>query len=374
MLGHHLSDVRTSLARRRGLAFVAIAIACGVLLGPRDARAEQANDYCRKVSAQAQSDASLLMAPSVSAQLIRYPANNVADVTGLQVGKGIQPRASVTYGVVDMYRGLGVLDVASTDCRRQEVAAQLQEVVIARADIGRLPALESELTFLEAKRPALASVIRESEERLAARTTTFVEVHELKKSVLEVDRKSFTASRDAAVLRRRGFRMPARSLPEMLNAYDERALSYEEAISHVRKVQAWKLDVSGGIATTPVVDYFAVASLSYNFGGLFQGPAEHREIDAREHEIKNARYELRHQIETILDELKVEVEQGKKELRAYDDELLRIEHERASLDSLDAPNKTSVLAGLAIEAVSLGADRAYLDAYLNALSTFGGRP
>jgi hypothetical protein len=337
-----------------------------------EARADDTTDYCNKVTAQARSEAVLLMAPSASAQLIRYPANNVADVTGLQVGKGIQPRASVSYGVVDMVRGMGVMDVAAADCKRQQVGATLQELVVQRADIGRLPALESQIKFIDEQRPAIAAILHESEERLAARTTTLVEVHELRKGALEIDRKALTAARDAAVLRRRGFKMPDRPLSELVNQYDERALAYDERVGHVRKVQAWKLDLSGGIATAPEVDWFAVASLSYNFGGLLQGSAEEHAQTSRQRELKNARYELRHQIETLADELRVEQQEGKTELAALDRELAQVERERATLDSLDAPNKSSVLATLTMEAISLGADRAYLRAYLEALSKFGG--
>ena len=375
-------DVAAPAVRRRrtrgGIATVsaiaaAIAFALSATFLAPVARADDTNDYCRKVTAQAQSDAALLMAPSVSAQVIRYPASNVADVTGLQVGKGIQPRAALAYGLVDAYRGLGVLDVASADCKRQVVAAELQEIIVARADVGRLPALDSELAFLQENRGAVTALVQEAEQRRAVQASTLTELSELRKSALEIDRKIFETARDAAVLRRRGFRMPKRSLAEMLNDYDERALAYEQSLSHVRKVQAWKLDLSGGIATSPEVDYFAVANLTYNFGGLFQGPAEHREVTARQHELKSARYELRYQIETMLDELRLDLEHSRAELQSFDDELARIAKERTSLDALDAPNKAGVLAALTLEGISLGADRAYLGAYTDALAKFGGR-
>ena len=83
---------------------------------------------------------------------------------------------------------MGVLDVARTDCRRQDVAVTLQEVLAQRADIGRLPALEKKLELLRSKKPEVDALVRNAEERFDAHASTLMEVHELRKKAAEITR------------------------------------------------------------------------------------------------------------------------------------------------------------------------------------------
>ncbi|CAN5774734.1 hypothetical protein BH11MYX4_BH11MYX4_29420 [soil metagenome] len=355
----------------RGLA---ILTAVGCLATAADASADEAStDYCRKVTATAQADAALLFAPTLSAQVIRFPQGGIADKTGLQTGSGVQPRASITVGLVDMVRGAGVLDVARADCRRQERAVTLEEVLAQRADIGKLPALEKKLELFRARRPEVQALVRNAEERFAAHTATLLEVHELRRQAADLDRKAWETERDIELLTRRGFVPPAQPIAKLLEEYEARALEHEGAITHVRKIQPWQLNVTAGMTVQPTVDAFGVVELSYNVGGLFRNPAENRALEARKQEIHRARYEVRHQVETLLEELRIEARRSQEQLASFDEELARIARERASLDGLDAPNKSQVLAALTLEAIALEAERAYLAALSERQTSFGGK-
>lgn len=354
-------------------SLLALAVAGFVAMSATEARAdEQSSDYCRKVTATAEADASLLFAPTLSAEVIRFPASGVADKNGLQQGNGVQPRASMTIGLVDMYRGIGVLDVARNDCRRQDVAVVLQEVLAQRADVGRLPALERKLELLRSRKPEVDALVRAAEERFDARASTLLEVHELRRKAAEIARATSDTERDIEILRRRGFAPPAQPIAELLKAYEERAISYEASVSHVRKLQPWQLNVTGGITTQPTTDYFGVIQLSYNVGGLFRNPAENRALEARTQEVRRARYEVRQQVEALVEELRIEARRSQAQVAAFDVELARIARERASLDGLDAPNKAQVLAALALEAIELEAERTYLVTLADRQQSFGG--
>jgi hypothetical protein len=115
-----------------------------------------------------------------------------------------------------------------------------------------------------------------------------------------------------------------------------------------------------------------VIELSYNFGGIVRNGAESRAVDAREHEIKNARYELHAQVTLFLEEIRASVTQMRREITIMDGHLARLASERASLASVDAPNKDQVVSALELESIALEADRTYLAVLVEQRSALGG--
>lgn len=357
------------IAARRPLSSLAVAVA---LAWSTSAHAEGPNDYCQKVTARAEGDAALLIAPTAHAQVIRFPNAGPVDTSGVQLGQGVQPRAALSIGLIDIYKGFGVLDVAQADCLRQQAIAPLEEVVLQRAEIGRLPALQRKLAFLKDQSSKVEQIVRNAEERFAAHTSTLTELQEVRLHALEFGRRLAETARDVAVLQSRNLETPQQPLAKALETYEQRSVDFENSVAHVRNLQPWKFQVTGGVTGTPAVDWFGVAELSYNVGGLFQGPAERRAVAARANELKNARYEMRHQVDTIARELKVSVEHSRSQARAIDAELARIERERAALDGTDAPNKHTVLAAMALETIDLEAEKTFLVALADKQSAFGG--
>lgn len=356
-------------AARRPLSALAVTL---VLAWSGSAKAEGPNDYCQKVTARAEGDAALLIAPTVHAQVIRFPNAGPVDTSGMQLGQGVQPRAAISIGLVDIYKGFGVLDVAQADCLRQQSIAPLEEVVLQRADIGRLPALKQKLAFLKEQSPKVEEIVRSAEERFAAHTSTLTELQEVRLHALEHGRRLSETARDVAVLESRDLKAPQQPLAKALETYEQRSVDFENSVAHVRNLQPWKFQVTGGVTGTPAVDWFGVAELSYNIGGLFQGSAERRAVAARASELKGARYEMRQQVDAITRELKVSIEHSRAQARIIDAELTRMDRERASLEGTDAPNKHSVLAAMALAKIDLEAEKTFLVALADKQSAFGG--
>jgi hypothetical protein len=336
------------------------------------ARAEGPSDYCQKVTARAESDAALLIAPTAHLQMIRFPNNGAADPSGFQLGHGLQPRAAVSVGFVDIYKGFGVLAAARAECGRQATAATLEELVALRADIGRLPALERKLSFLREQDGAVQELVRAAEQRYAAHTTTLPEVQELRIRALGFARRISDTELEIALLKGRGLPVPAEPLDDLLRTYEERSVEAEERVSHVRNLEPWKFGVIGGVAANPTVDAYGIAELSYNFGGLFSVGAERRAVDARAGELRNARYEMRHQVEAIVRELRASADQSRRQARAIEQELARMMLDRASLEGTDAPNKHTVVATMTLQMIDLEAEQRFLTALAAAQSSAGG--
>lgn len=363
-----LASRRSNAYVRRTVGFLAAALTFATA---GSAHAEPPTDYCQRVTARAEGDAALMFAPTVHAQLIRFPSAGFADASGLEIGRGFQPRAAMSIGVIDIYRGFGVLDVARADCRRQQSAWTLEQVVAQRAEIGRAAALEQKLAFLRQHAADVRELVRVSEERFAAQTTTLPEVQDIRLHALAFDRRIVDTEREIAVIASRGLAMPREAISEALDAHEKNAVKHEEKVAHVRNLQPWRMSVTAGVAATPAADAFGVAELSYNLGGLFQGSAERRAIEARANELKTARYEMRQQVEAMKRELRANATQNRLQIRAIEAELTRIASNLASLEGTEAPNKHSVVAAMTLQTIELEAEKVFLTTLADAQMAFG---
>jgi hypothetical protein len=361
------------LFRLLAAALAVTAVAHAAEARADETTAEPKTDYCQKVTARADADAALLFAPTATAQLIRYPQSAALDTLGLQVGRDVQPRGSLSIGLVDIYKGIGVQDVAAKDCLRQETAATLQEVVLQRDEPARKVALAKKLAFLQHSQSKVDAILGDAEARFKAGTATLLEVHELRRRALELASKAADTERLVRSLEVREMKAPQESLDEMLKKYEERTMTYEDRVEHVRNLQPWKFGLTGGMTAHPNVDYFGVAELSYNIGGLFQQGAESRATEARAREIKNARYEMRFQVETLRKELATQAAINRRQVGLIDAEIARMNAERASVESTDAPTKSQVVASLTLESIDLEAERLFLSTLADRQSAIGGR-
>ena len=330
-------------------------------------------DYCQKVTARASADSALLFAPTLTAQLIRYPQSAALDTLGVQIGRDVQPRASLSLGFVDIYKGFLVKDVAEKDCARQEVAVALQEIFLQRDDAARKMAVERKLAFTRSQEPKVEALLEEAKARFAAGTATLLEVRELRRKVLELTSKAFEMEKLLAALKAKQIDAPQEPLDELLRVYEERTMAYEESLEEVHNLAPWKFGITAGVTAHPNVDYFGAAEVSYNFGGLFAHSAQARATEARGREIKNARYELRRQIDMLRTELKSQVELTRKHVGLIDAELVRVNRERAAVEATDAPSKHTVVAALTLETIDLEAERLYLSTLADKQSAIGGR-
>ena len=366
--------LRSARTTARILAAVAASL---VTLGMSlPARAEGPTDYCQKTTARAEGDAALLFAPTLQGQLIRFPNRTPADASGFQIGTGVQPRVAMSISLVNIYQGIGVLDLAKKECKRQESTVSLEEVIAQRADLGRVPALERKVAFLRGQDAAVQEIVKGAEARFAAHTSTISEVQEIRLHALSFARHLSEAEGELAAVKARALPVPggqdrAEPLEQLLTRYEQRSIAFENSSAHLHNLDPWKLGVSGGVAATPTAEVYGVAELAYNLGGLFRPSAERRAVEARANELKNARYEMRQQIDLITRELRVNAEHSRREAKAIEAELLRMARDRASLDGTDAPNKHNVVAAMTLQMIDLEAEQTFLTVLAEKQAAFG---
>ena len=361
------SSRRAALALAVSVATATIAARASADDAPTPAADPAVAAYCEKVTARAESDASLLLAPTVVGQYIRYPSSGIADATGVHVGSGWQPRVSLSYGLLDAYKGVGILAVGRADCAAETRAAELRSLLEARADIGRPVALQRELDALKAGRPELDALAAKAEERVKREAGTLMDVLEIRRKTSEMDRRVAEVEGELAMLKAR--HVPAKAMTrvqmmELLRQLDETAATYDDKVAHVRNLDPWRVNVSGGAVSHPAADYFAAIELSYDIGGVVRNGAEARYRNARAEERKVAHSELHAQVEQMLREVDISQREARAELAVVDGQAARVTSLKQALATADAPNAQQLVANLTIESIEINAERNYLAALI----------
>ena len=280
-----------------GLLVTISLIAIGACAAPE--ASAQSDAYCRRVTAEAESQAFLLLSPRLSVQGLHVP--NVGGTSGMGIvqGQEWQVRGGLSLSVIDMVRGAYVLDAARSECARHEARDGLQRTLSLGDDFGKLAALRAQLDYLEAQGPALDALLEEAQRSRDEQLLTMAQLHALRLRAAAIQRRSLEAR--AQINRLQGDaedrQDTGRPIEAQLAAYEATSTSLAEQRSDIRRLNAWQLNVRGGVVPLDPFDWFGAVELSYNLGGIAQTFAEDAAVDARRDEIREADHEMRRQVE-----------------------------------------------------------------------------
>lgn len=352
---------------KRSRSLVCVCATSISMLAPASAYADD-SAYCRKVEARSAADAALLFSPAAQAQAIRFPKNGTTD-TGVTTGKDYQFRAAITWSPLDFYKGFQVIRTGDADCEQHVAMVTAAQVLELGADYGRMPALQKQREFLAQKAPVWEGIIAKSNQRVSEHVVSVLDATEVRGRAAELEKKQAQVEGDMARLRSKGiteYRGMLASLEQQLHAT---GMKYEERVSHVRSLDPWQVTISGGVVPTEKpLDYFALVGVQYNFGGFVRNAQETKYLNARDEELKKARYELVDQLRRFREQMKAATNQAKRELAIADRQLAQLGEVRASLATSEAPQAPHALAVVDLEMISVEADRVFLVALIGELS------
>lgn len=349
------------------IASLGAALACATACFATNASAEE-SAYCEKVRARASSDAALLFAPSVQAQGIKFPQDGRVD-TGVTVGAGYQFRAGLSISPLDVYKGVRVKRVGEADCGQHEVVLSAREVLAQASELGRLPALEKQTAFLEAKQPELDALVAKTEERLAAHVISITEAAEIRGRAAAVVRAREQHRGEADRLRIRNTEAFRGSISELVAKAEKETMHFEREVSHVRTLDAWDVRVTGGVVPQDKpVDFYGMVMVGFNFGSFSRNAAESRYLSARERELATARYELRSQLGQFRAQVKSATEQAKRELAIVDKQAAMLAADKQTIEQADPTSGHHALAVIALDSVLVESERVYLTNLINELA------
>ncbi len=349
-----------AVSRRGRRAAVLAALLCS-----RPASAET-SPYCTKVRERAVDDASLLMAPRLVLQGLRFPANGQLE-GGTVIGEGFQVRAGLTFSATDLYKGLGVLGLGDADCREHDARVELDGAIGEGDEEARRAALEAQIAFLEAHLDEVHGWIDRAAARFSDRVITLVELQEVRTRAGALERKLVEArgqGREIEAKRAAGDRASA---DELASRYADAAEDLEVAERRVRASDPWQLEMTAGIIPFPRADWYGIVQLGFNLGGITRhGHASHY-AKARREELARAPYEAAARLRQSRAVVAAGLEQARLELALIEREHEDLRQARHVLDGSEAPNIVHQRERLALEQVALEAEQVFYRTYVDKL-------
>lgn len=352
---------------------VVVGVSSSVLsLGATRVRADD-SAYCRRVGAQAESEAALSLWPRLSLQGLRYPSGFD---NGPMTNEGFQVRVGMSYSLLDAYRATRLTAASEVDCQAHAALEELQSAYEGSVDAPQRSAYQAQAQFLALQRAEVDAVIERARNRLSERIITIMEFNELLTLTDQLERKAVQAQGQVARLDR-GMRPSApgptpaarpalKVLRDVLRLENE----HEAALSSLRMLDAWALRVNGGVIPLAdrSVDWFGWVELNYSLGGLFRGSAERRYRQARRDELRTSTDGLPAKLEKQQTELTLQVEQARNELRVLDKRLGYLRSTAAELQGADAALVAHTRDALTLEVLSAESERVYLQTLIESLA------
>jgi hypothetical protein len=352
--------------RRQRNRLAGLGLAAAALLGSVPAAA-QSSPYCEKVRERAADDAALLMAPRAVAEVLRFPNTGVNYENGI-VGSGFQPRVGLEFSATNLYKGFGVLELGDAACREQTSRVALEAGLVVGDGAARRAGLAEQIAYLEAHRADVEAAVTRAEARFSERTITLLEFNDLRTGGSALELKLAHARGE---LRKLDAELagapPNTSLDRLEHEYRNSALALADAEGRVRAADPWDLQVNAGIIPLSPPDWYGVVELGFNLGGVTRPGHAGRYTRARAQELEHAPYEQMARLERQQAELRAALEQTESELAVVERDLGRLAHARETLENSDAPNLVHQRERIAIEQMTLEAERAYYVGYARAL-------
>lgn len=349
--------------KKTSLLGVSLALTC---LLPASARAE--DDYCQKTHARGSSDAAILYAPAVRIAGVKVP--QVGSVDPTNAGLTYQVRGELAFSPTNFYKGVVTEHAADADCEAHKVTANAQEIILHASDIGRLPALRAELHYLDTEKANWDAIGVKMQERLDAKTVTVIEMEHVRSRIVVLDRLRAQVRGEMERLVATGFDPGAPDLARISQDVETTTNRMEAQQVKVRAVAPWDVSLLGGVVppvTSSKSDWYGIIQLTYSIGGVWHGSADSRYLDARERELKNARYELPHQLDVMKKHVAIAKSQAAAELDIVTSRMATITANRAALASSDSSLAPHALAMLDLEYIANGADKVYLEGLVREL-------
>lgn len=382
-------------------------------LSPAPASARD-TPYCKQVRARAQSDADLLMMPRVLLQGIRFPEGAQQIDSGATTPEGYQLRAGFSFSPVDFYKGRATLDVGDAECARHEAELELDAVLTRGTYDARLGALRQQGVFLRAKSADWRALHARAAARFEKRIITVVEFTNVQQFVDALERKLVQVEGDASQLDARGMQSrlssgapsstassstasssngpakpvaagtspvtgvvvassPAPTVPTLAGRYMDASLRYEREVSSLRRLDEWRLQMTGGVIPQTPSDWYGSVELSFSLGGLVRGSHEDQYIEARTQTLARASDGLDLRLRQFREEIAALLGQAERDLGVVEHSLDVLRATSVALQSSEAESVAQAREILTIEQLSVESDSVFLRELVRALQTLAER-
>ncbi len=328
--------------------------------------------YCEWVRGAAASQRAILLAPGLFGAT--GPSYAGFEDTGDEMQDygtlGWRVTAGMQYRFDNIPRGMLTMKQADAECERYRAQSELRNALSLGGDLAKLPAVEAQLAVLEGAIPRAESLVQLLEQGLEINLST---VDELYRARLQVD----SLHKQAVTLRQEVQRLS--QLPEVDGkAFSQLVSRHSNADDEVERIQgrlrrnsAWAMDLRGGydqlIGYPRDLPVFAQLRLSYSLGGVGQLKQDRRAAEGRRAWRSGASESVGARMTELRTEL-LAVYEGEQERYGQVAPLIRdVEARMESLKAVETDRARKVHEGLWLDFVRLDAERAFLEAHMDAL-------
>ncbi len=326
--------------------------------------------YCRRVRAEAQVQAALLMSPQLVVQALHVP-NGIA-IGAEPVTSGFaayQARAGVAFSPLDLAKGLALTRASDDDCEQFTAQTSLEDFVENGEGAARLPALRRQVAFLEASRPTWKALVEREEARFDSHAITLLELNQVRARGAALERRLVQAQGEAERLAARPYQPPAAPTGALVQRWLEHTMELERQRSTVRKLSFWNLRLTAGaVASEQPVDWYGLAELTVHVGAIVDGRSERLALEARDQELRQERTSVEVRVREAERNLSLLRAQARRELTLVEAQLASAAATRDVVERADAPAAAFALALVTCDQLEAEAERTYLASFVEQLS------
>jgi hypothetical protein len=329
---------------------------------------------CVRVQAGAQATSALLLWPRVIVQGGRFPWTGNDALGPIGGTDPYQLRAGLSLSPIDMVRGVKVEQVAGDQCTLLEATDVLRDLAQGAGEQAVLSAYRAQAGYLESQRDGWRGILDRARRQLALGIVTALELQEIRRMVTTLERKVEFASGEVRRLEVLSGGHPGATLELASEDYVRRTMQVEQGLSSMEALDPFQVRLSAGAVASPQqpVGWFGLVEFSYSLGGISQGQARARFLDAREDELRHSRQELPGRALQAAASARAQAGRARTELGILDAEAEAIGSTLAALKDSRAPAAEHVADVFAIEQIFVDSDRVYLRAFVEALSRIAG--
>jgi len=265
-----------------------------------------------------------------------------------------------------------VKDVGEADCEQHETVLTARELLGHAQDLGRLVALREQATYLDGQKQTWESIAPRMTERFEARTATLIELEEVRAASVALARQRVHVAGEIARIEATGIAEYKGSIAELARRVNDKTMTLERQVSHVRSLDAWTVNITAGylppVYGPGTADVFGVLQLGYNLGGPWHNAAEARYLSARDEELKTARYEIQHDLELLRSNVKAASGEAAQQLEIVAKRVTELTEARTLLQGSEVASAAHKLDRVELELIAMQSERVYLAAFVRELS------